>query len=204
METNTEKPREELERQKELWSEALILPHENPEIHKLPDMFKGISKLAEAYELRRANPKAIMGIDPGANGAIAVLSDAGDVSSYKMPDTPKDLFDLLKGLKNKYHLECTLEKVGGMPKMGGSSMFNFGKGYGYLEMALIANEIKTTTVSPQAWQKTFLIGTKSKLSTTEWKNKLKAKAQQLYPSLKVTLGNADALLILEYAKNQMK
>lgn len=176
----------------------------NLDPNKLPDMFSGLAKLAEANDQRRSKPKAIIGIDPGANGAIAVLSDTGDVFSYKMPDTPKDLFDLLKGIKNKYHLECTLEKVGGMPKMGGSSMFNFGKGYGYLEMALIANEIKTTTVSPQAWQKTFLIGTKSKLSTTEWKNKLKAKAQQLYPSLKVTLGNADALLILEYAKNQMK
>lgn len=150
------------------------------------------------------NPKAILAIDPGANGCLAVLNASGDVFSYKMPDTPKDLFDLLKTLKNEYSIEATLEKVGGMPGNGGSRMFNFGQGYGYIEMALIALEIKTVTVSSQAWQKTFLIGTKSKMSTTEWKNKLKAKAQQLYPHLRVTLGNADALLILEYAKNLKK
>lgn len=144
--------------------------------------------------------KAILGIDPGSNGALAILKPTGEVSTYKIPETPKDLFDLLKSLANEYTIECMLEKVGGMPKMGGSSMFNFGKGYGYLEMALIALEIKTTLTSPQAWQKTFMIGTKSKLSTTEWKNKLKALAQQLFPHLKVTLGNADALLILEYAR----
>lgn len=148
--------------------------------------------------------KAQMAIDPGANGAIVIQKPNGIVESFKMPDTPKDLFELFKSLKTQYDVECMLEKVGGMPKMGGSSMFNFGQGYGHIEMALIANEIKTTTTSPQAWQKTMLIGTKSKLSTTEWKNKLKAKAQQLYPHLKVTLGNADALLILEYAKNLKK
>jgi hypothetical protein len=35
---------------------------------------------------------------------------------------------------------------------------------------------------------------------TEWKNKLKAEAQRRYPSIKVTLKNCDALLILEAAK----
>jgi hypothetical protein len=35
---------------------------------------------------------------------------------------------------------------------------------------------------------------------TEWKNKLKSEAQRRFPSIKVTLGNCDALLILEAAK----
>jgi hypothetical protein len=35
---------------------------------------------------------------------------------------------------------------------------------------------------------------------TIWKNKLKTRAQQLYPGIKVTLANADALLILRYAE----
>lgn len=168
------------------------------------DYYKETGYMPPNYFAPLDKPKAIMSIDPGSNGCIAVLNASGDVFSYKMPDTPKDLFDLFKTLKNEYSIEATLEKVGGMPGNGGSRMFNFGQGYGYIEMALIALEIKTTTVSSQAWQKTFLIGTKSKMSTTEWKNKLKGKAQQLYPSLRVTLGNADALLILEYAKNLRK
>jgi hypothetical protein len=35
---------------------------------------------------------------------------------------------------------------------------------------------------------------------TEWKNKLKAEAQRRFPTVKVTLKNCDALLILEVAK----
>ena len=34
----------------------------------------------------------------------------------------------------------------------------------------------------------------------EWKNKLKGLAQQLFPSEKVTLKNADAILIANYGK----
>lgn len=145
--------------------------------------------------------KCILSCDPGTNGAFAIITASGKSLTHKMPDTPKDLFELLKSIKNEYEVDCILEKVGGLPGMGGSPMFNFGQGYGHIEMALIALEIPTTTVSPQKWQKSLLIGTKSKQSTTEWKNKLKGKAQQLFPYLKVTLGNADALLIAYYYKN---
>jgi hypothetical protein len=34
----------------------------------------------------------------------------------------------------------------------------------------------------------------------EWKNKLKAEAQRRFPKQKVTLANADALLIYEWAR----
>lgn len=36
----------------------------------------------------------------------------------------------------------------------------------------------------------------------DWKNKLKAEAQRRFPGLTVTLKNADALLLLEYARIQ--
>ena len=35
---------------------------------------------------------------------------------------------------------------------------------------------------------------------TQWKNKLKAEAQRLFPDIRVTLKTADALLILEATK----
>ena len=92
-----------------------------------------------------------------------------------------------------------------MPGQGGSAMFNFGKGYGNLEMALLALKIPTVSVTPQVWQKALQLGTRSKtMSKTEWKNKLKAKAQQLFPYLKITLAISDALLICEYARIKEK
>jgi hypothetical protein len=141
----------------------------------------------------------VIAIDPGKKGGIAVYE--GFISVWKMPETHMDLFLFLKeAVKRGVADTCYLEKVHGMPKMGGQAMFNFGKQYGWIEMALLALEIPTVTVTPQKWMKALELGTKGSRTTSEWKNHLKAKAQQLYPSIKVTLDTADALLILHYAK----
>lgn len=167
---------------------------------KIYDHYKNTGMMPPNWGVIDKEP-ATIAIDPGSSGCVALLTDTGKTLAHKMPETPMDLLELLRSLNNEYSVTCYMEKVGGRPGMGGSPMFNFGKGYGHLEMALLALEIKTITISPQAWQKTFNVGTKGKSSTTEWKNKLKAKAQQLFPSLKVTLWSADALLIGEYARN---
>lgn len=144
-----------------------------------------------------------IGIDPGANGGIAVLDDSGTVISLrKMPETPQDLLNHLMQFAGDSR--CTLEKVGGMPGNGGSAMFNFGKGYGHLEMALMALKIPTETVTPQKWEKTYQLGSSRGVPKTEWKNKLKAKAQQMFPSQKITLAVCDALLIAEYGRRNSK
>ena len=69
-------------------------------------------------------------------------------------------------------------------------------------MALYALEIPTTKVTPAKWMKHYSnqVGTSKGLSKTEWKNKLKGLAQMLYPSVKVTLNTADAILIANYGK----
>lgn len=147
--------------------------------------------------------KNYIGIDPGKHGGIAVLDESGAVVDIvKMPETPQDLLGLLSQYKE--NSVCTLERVGGMPGNGGSAMFNFGKGYGHLQMALIALEIPTEDVTPNKWEKMYQLGSSGKFGKTEWKNKLKAKAQQLFPSLgkKITLATCDALLIAEYGRRQ--
>lgn len=145
--------------------------------------------------------KKYIGIDPGVHGGIAVLSADGSVVEVaKMPATPMDLLDFLS--RHKDDSFCVLERVGGMPGNGGSAMFNFGKGYGHLQMALLALGIPTNDVTPNKWEKSFQLGSSGKYGKTEWKNRLKAKAQQLFPSLgrKITLATCDALLIAEYGR----
>lgn len=154
--------------------------------------------------------KKLIAIDPGKAGGIAVYSlDRGEVVDLvSMPETPQDLWEFIKHYQN--NSRCYLEKVGGIPGQGGvSSMFNFGKGFGWIEMALIANKIPTTEVTPQKWQKELQLGSKGKKSTLEWKTKLKQRAQQLWPTVekqfnlkfkKDWLAVSDALLILEYAR----
>lgn len=147
--------------------------------------------------------KRYIGIDPGKNGGIAVMGADGEVLDVvKMPGTPQDLLDFLEQYKDDSF--CTLERVGGMPGNGGSAMFNFGKGYGHLQMALLALHIPTEDVTPNKWEKTYQLGSSGKYTKTEWKNRLKAKAQQMFPHLgkKVTLATCDALLICEYGRRQ--
>jgi len=143
----------------------------------------------------------IIAIDPGKSGGIAVFSKEKNkvIEVIKMPETAQDVLSFLTFYQN--NSICYLEKVGGLPGMGGSSMFNFGKGFGHLEMALLCRKIPTVEVTPQKWQKALQLGVKGKKSNTDWKNKLKSKAQQLYPYVgKITLATSDALLILEYAR----
>ena len=156
--------------------------------------------------------KIIIAIDPGKKGGLAVMDlNNRVVDVANMPDTPQDLLEFLKEAKNYGDCVCYLEKVGGMPGNGGSAMFNFGKGYGHIEMALLALEIPTMTITPQMWQKTYNVGSVSitrsdAADKREHKNKLKAKAQQLFPSLgkRVTLQTCDALLIGLYGCNREK
>lgn len=149
--------------------------------------------------------KRYIGIDPGKNGGIAVMGADGEVLDVvKMPGTPQDLLDFLEQYKDDSF--CTLERVGGMPGNGGNAMFNFGKGYGHLQMALLALHIPTEDVTPNKWEKTYQLGSSGKYTKTEWKNRLKAKAQQMFPHLgkKITLATCDALLICEYGRRNFR
>lgn len=146
----------------------------------------------------------IIAIDPGNNGGITIYSaeDKRVIESIKMPATPQELLNLLRIYS--FNSICYLEKVQGLPGMSGGGMFTFGRGYGHLEMALLCCKIPTVSVTPQKWQKELQLGNRGNKSTTEWKNKLKAKAEQLFPYLRITLAVSDSLLILQYAKIKEK
>jgi Holliday junction resolvasome RuvABC endonuclease subunit len=80
--------------------------------------------------------------------------------------------------------------------MGVKSAFTFGNGFGHLEMALTAAGIPFERVSPQRWQKALGCLTKGD------KNVSKRRAQELFPSMKITHATADALLIAYYGTKQ--
>jgi len=142
-----------------------------------------------------------IGIDPGINGGIAVLSNQGYAHAYKMPSTSMDLWELIQEIKvsadfEKYHISATLESVSSSPQMGVKSAFTFGNGFGHLEMALTAAGIPFERVRPQVWQKAMGCMTKGD------KNVSKRKAQELFPQIKCTHAVSDALLIASYGAKQ--
>lgn len=149
--------------------------------------------------------KYIIGIDPGINGAIVTIREDGELCEVKrMPETPKDIIDYLRNLIFwGSDTVCYLEDVGqGMPGQSSSATAKFARHNGHLEMALIAIGIKTVKVKPQKWEKSYSLGKSKDFSKTEWKRKLKEKAQQLFPEVLVTYVNADALLIAEYGRHE--
>ena len=142
-----------------------------------------------------------IGIDPGASGAIAWIDERGKSCVEKMPDTLQDLWELVVSISlnagtGGLGVRAYLEAVSSSPQMGVVSSFSFGRGYGNLEMALTAAGIPFERVRPQVWQKELGCMTKGD------KNVSKRKAQELFPSHKVTHATADALLIAHYGKKQ--
>lgn len=167
-----------------------------------------------------ALPKLIAAIDPGSSGGIAWIDESGEVQTcphdkreilievlhinYRAPET-----EYCVGDKNP--ITIYMEKVSGYyPKprtkdgekeefnlqSSAFSMFNFGKAAGIPLGICEAFGIEPIQVMPTAWQKVCF--TKKSGTRSQWKNKLKEIAQRRYPDVKVTLWNADALLILSY------
>ncbi len=135
-----------------------------------------------------------IGIDPGINGGIAALEADGFVASVApMPSSDRDMLTKLNEMKIGSS-RAMLEFVRSSPQMGVASSFKFGCGYGGLRMALAAYEIPFDEVTPLKWQNAMGCRTRGD------KNVSKRRAQELFPSLKVTHALADALLLAEYCR----
>ena len=141
----------------------------------------------------------IIAIDPGKAGSIAVREGNKIVSVQPMPATPRDLFEaILEAAENTAECVAVLERVGAMPGNGAASMFTFGQNFGQIQMALAAVGVRTLEVLPNVWQKSLGLLSRKGTSKTDHKNRLKAAAQKLFPGIKVTHTNQDALLLSEW------
>lgn len=137
--------------------------------------------------------------DPGVNGGFA-WTDSEQTSALPMPPTDADVAELLAHLSSKakdvtmYLEEPPLFAGRNIPGSAvGKLHFNFGLVLGIS----LACGFRVHRVRPATWQKAHPVGTKGDRSTTVWKNVLKGRAQELFPTVDVTLKTADALLILD-------
>jgi len=145
----------------------------------------------------------IFGIDVGMKGALTVMDNGDsiiDIIEFNK-GTERDICDAII----EHTRDCTLsevmafiENVHSMPKQGVASSFKFGDGCGFLRGLLTALKIPYEKVTPQTWQKAL-----GCLSHGD-KNITKAKAQQLYPSRKITHATADSILIAVYGMRKMQ
>lgn len=153
-----------------------------------------------------------IGADPGKGGAIAWLGNGDSendqiIEVINMPETDRELWQLVYDLdkyatRYKYALHAIIERVSaggvrtgeGKARMGATSAFTFGQQVGRLHMAFTAAGIPYDIATPQRWQAALGCLTKGD------KHVSKRRAEQLFPGVKVTLKNADALLIAEYCR----
>lgn len=135
------------------------------------------------------------GIDPGKSGSISAVWDDGEPYSVSqsLADTEADVVGFILGFDLE-RARAVIERVHSTPQMGVKSAFTFGQSYGFLRGLLTAHKIPYAEVAPSKWQQAM------GCRTAGDKNVSKAKAQQLFPHLKVTHRNADSLLLAEYAR----
>ena len=153
----------------------------------------------------------ICGIDPGANGAIAILDS-------KNPDSVA-LLDLKKTTINNIHnwlhsqlrfrgSEIWIEDIHSMYGMSAKSNFSFGRNLGsILAITELLKGIPPKTVTPKVWQKYVGVTAKGKAI----KKQVAKIAQYLYPQAELhgkqgglRDGRSDALMIAYYGLHNLK
>ena len=148
----------------------------------------------------------VIGIDPGATGAIVMLEDGVPIEWMEMPTmkigttTRVNAAALADFFMESLAAHVFVESVHSMPKQGVASSFNFGHNAGTVMGVIGALKLRHTLVTPQAWKKAAgLIGTD--------KDAARARAIQLWPNWtelhKKAKGQAlaDAALIARHASS---
>lgn len=152
-----------------------------------------------------------LGVDPGLNGAIALLVPAErwmrtmDIPTHtvtvggkqrKRLDARK-LENELKALVGSSRITlAAVEDVHSMPKQGVASAFSFGFVAGAIQQALTAREVPITLVAPASWKR-FLEVPANKDAARRRASQLLPFAAELWPLAKHD-GRAEASLLAYY------
>ena len=161
--------------------------------------------------------KVFCGIDPGKDGALAILGyrEAPILVPFSETEYANQLRRLdfcrteaEKDLEAIMHVPatevfCVVEHVNAMPGQGVTSCFSFGQNFGFILGLLTAYCIPYELVRPQKWKRVF--------SCTSDKNTSIEVAQRMFPGVdlhrtpkcqKPHDGICEALLMAEYARRR--
>lgn len=143
----------------------------------------------------------IISIDPGASGGLAFVTD-DYCRAFKCPKTTREMFTIYNHCMSSCYIDgynpvVVIEKVWAFPTDARSNAFNFGVNYGKWLGVISSSNIKPTLVTPKKWQDSYQPLSKEKKKR---KKELKEIAEEMFPDIRVTLYNCDALLIGAWAK----
>lgn len=157
--------------------------------------------------------KVFVGVDPGKEGAIAILDRSGLLMNvYDMPTVQNGkrrslfvpgLVRIFQQLVTDYGSESIymgIEKVGAMPGNSGQSMFTFGKMTGVIEGIAAGLNIGYVLPHPKTWQGKLL----RDVEGSDTKARSMLAAGRMFPNLEMKRkrdhNRADAALIAAYVR----
>ena len=153
--------------------------------------------------------KAVIGIDPGKSGGIAVYTGGNIIEALPCPGSPGDMADSVNSIVNNFAIDgiansnvlVAIENVHAFPTDGRSSAFKFGTNFGTWLGICAANKLKVEFISPIVWMKTYrehIVYGDIPKDKSERKRHLKLLAISYFKDARVTLKTADAILIAKY------
>jgi hypothetical protein len=146
----------------------------------------------------------IFAIDPGVNGAWALLGQSGEfMGAGELPRFPNALNATELGTLLRAHEPeaVIIELVGSMPKQGVASTFLFGTAYGVCLGVAAGLGVPVSLITPSKWKSHFRLTNKPKDASRELAIRLYPEAAPLL-NLKKHCGRADALLMARYARDR--
>lgn len=143
-----------------------------------------------------------IGIDPGKDGAMAVITpDAMTVFPFDM-ESYKNAMETICGFAK--NCRCCLERVWTMPGEGHKSQGALMENFGFIQGLLTAYSIPYELVTPQKWKKEFQItGDKNSSITVCKRLFLGVSLRRTDRCKKDHDGMAEALLMAEYARRRL-
>lgn len=154
---------------------------------------------------------AYLGVDPGVEGAIAVLWPDDSVSFFDMNGSDHDLIDFLRDIQRTATeagcgLAAVLENVNAF-KMGRQSAFKFGGAWRGVRVAILALGIPLIAEPTSHQWKSALFGSTIKgLDKKALKTASRNKARELFPRISSRLARvkdadrAEGLLLAEWGR----
>lgn len=154
--------------------------------------------------------KCVIGIDPGKQGAIALLSNDPETCFFwLLADVERGIGMSFEEIIRRYDVQhAYIEKAQAMPHQGVVSMFTYGVGFGKLLGWCEMLSLPYTLVPPRTWTKEIhqgCAGESAKIKSSQAVKRLFPKEDlKGLGSTRLHPGLIDALLIAEYGRRMFK
>lgn len=146
--------------------------------------------------------RGLLAFDPGVSGGWAWLAPSSDDMSVYAWRTETEFLEFLDPINPAGYTAVVEDVPAYVSSMtSNASSFKLGYNFGFLVGALRARRFPVELVKPREWQK-GLRGLKPKMGYTDRKRTIKDNAARLYPGLKITNANADAVMIMDWKLNR--